>query len=112
LTAAVRGRILYDFSGNACEGYALQFRQVSELNSGEGKVAISDLRATSWEEGEAKRLRVDGSPVDSLGPVDRRPPVPRARIPVAAGIHVSPRPRPCRAGPVGAGPYRVAPVEI
>ena len=29
---AVRGRILYDFSGSACEGYALQFRQVSELD--------------------------------------------------------------------------------
>jgi hypothetical protein len=54
---SVRGRILYDFSGNACEGYALQFRQVSELNGGEGKIAISDLRATSWEEGAAKRLR-------------------------------------------------------
>jgi len=54
---AVRGRILYDFSGSACEGYALQFRQVSELDSGEGKVAVSDLRATSWEEGSAKRLR-------------------------------------------------------
>lgn len=53
----VRGRILYDFSGSACEGYALQFRQVSELDSGEGKVAVSDLRATSWEEGAAKRLR-------------------------------------------------------
>jgi len=54
---AVRGRILYDFTGSACEGYALQFRQVSELDSGEGKVAVSDLRATSWEEGSAKRLR-------------------------------------------------------
>jgi envelope integrity protein B len=54
---AVRGRILYDFAGNACEGYALQFRQVSELDAGEGKVATSDLRATSWEEGAAKRLR-------------------------------------------------------
>src|SRR5262245_34373034 len=52
---SVRGRILYDFSGSVCEGYALQFRQVSELNSGEGKVAVSDLRATSWEEGDAKR---------------------------------------------------------
>ncbi len=31
---AVRGRILYDFSGNACDGYALQFRQVSELEPG------------------------------------------------------------------------------
>ncbi|MEX2034243.1 MAG: cell envelope integrity EipB family protein [Xanthobacteraceae bacterium] len=53
----VRGRILYDFTGSACEGYSLQFRQVSELDSGEGKVVVSDLRATSWEEGAAKRLR-------------------------------------------------------
>ena len=37
---AVRGRIVYDFSGNACEGYELQFRQVSELDSGEGKAAF------------------------------------------------------------------------
>ena len=54
---AVRGRILYDFSGSPCEGYALQFRQVSELDSGEGKTAVSDLRATTWEEGAGKSLR-------------------------------------------------------
>ena len=54
---SVHGRILYDFAGSACEGYALQFRQVSELDSGEGKVVVSDLRATSWEDGAAKRLR-------------------------------------------------------
>ncbi len=57
-TVAARGRILYDFSGNACEGYALQFRQVSELDNGEGKVALSDLRATTWEDGAAKKLRL------------------------------------------------------
>jgi len=54
---AVHGRILYDFSGNACEGYVLQFRQVSEIHSGEGKVALSDLRAATWEEGDAKSFR-------------------------------------------------------
>ncbi len=54
---AVRGRILYDFSGNSCEGYELQFRQVSELDSGEGKRALSDLRSTTWEDGEAKKFR-------------------------------------------------------
>lgn len=54
---AVRGRILYDFSGSACEGYALQFRQVSELYTGEGSVSVSDLRATTWEEGAGQRLR-------------------------------------------------------
>jgi len=54
---AVRGRILYDFAGSACEGYALQFRQVSEIDSGEGKMALSDLRAATWEDGDAKSYR-------------------------------------------------------
>jgi hypothetical protein len=54
---AVRGRILYDFSGSACEGYALQFRQVSELDSGEGQPALSDLRSNTWEDGSAKKFR-------------------------------------------------------
>jgi envelope integrity protein B len=53
---AVRGRILYDFSGSACEGYELKFRQVSELDSGEGEPALSDLRSTTWEDGDAKRF--------------------------------------------------------
>lgn len=78
--SAVRGRILYDFSGSACEGYALQFRQVSELDSGEGKALLSDLRATSWEDGAAKRLRFhsrnyfDESLRDSVdGQAERKP---------------------------------------
>jgi hypothetical protein len=53
---SVRGRILYDFSGNSCEGYALQFRQVSELDTGEGRAVVSDLRATTWEDAAGKRL--------------------------------------------------------
>jgi hypothetical protein len=53
---SARGRILYDFSGNACDGYALQFRQVSELDNGEGKVTLSDLRSTTWEDGAAQKF--------------------------------------------------------
>jgi hypothetical protein len=55
--AAVRGRILYDFNGNACDGYTLQFRQVSELDTGEGKKSTSDLRSTTWEGGDAKQFK-------------------------------------------------------
>jgi len=55
-TVSARGRILYDFSGNACDGYALLFRQVSELDNGEGKTTLSDLRSTSWEDGAAKKF--------------------------------------------------------
>ncbi|MCF8477845.1 MAG: cell envelope integrity EipB family protein [Pseudolabrys sp.] len=54
---AVRGRIVYDFSGNACDGYLLNFRQVSELDSAEGKTALSDLRSTTWEDEDAKNFR-------------------------------------------------------
>jgi rhodanese-related sulfurtransferase len=69
---SVRGRILYDFSGNACEGYSLEFRQVSELDSGEGKVSTSDLRSTTWEGADAKTFKftsenyIDENLVDSV----------------------------------------------
>jgi hypothetical protein len=54
---SARGRILYNFSGSPCEGYTSEFRQVSELNSGEGKTTLSDLRSTSWEDAEGKSYR-------------------------------------------------------
>jgi len=54
---SAHGRILYDFSGSACEGYTSDFRQVSELESGEGKSTLSDLRSTSWEDGDGKSYR-------------------------------------------------------
>src|SRR6202158_1277755 len=72
---SARGRILYNFSGSACEGYTSEFRQVSELNSGEGKVTLSDLRSTSWEDAEGKSYKfkidtrmndTDTSPVDGV----------------------------------------------
>ena len=73
--SSARGRILYKFSGSPCEGYTSEFRQVSELDSGEGKVTLSDLRSTSWEDGAGKsyRFKIDtrmndteASPVDGV----------------------------------------------
>src|SRR5438067_9962068 len=72
---SARGRILYNFSGSSCEGYTSEFRQVSELDSSEGKVTLSDLRSTSWEDGAGKSYRFkidartndsDSSPVDGI----------------------------------------------
>jgi EipB-like len=70
-----RGRILYTFTGSACEGYTSEFRQVSELQSGEDKVTLSDLRSTSWEDADGKSYRfkidsrmndTDSNPVDGV----------------------------------------------
>ena len=55
--SGVRGRIVYNFSGSACEGYTSEFRQVSELDSGEGKLTLNDLRSSSWEDGAGKSYR-------------------------------------------------------
>ena len=55
--SSVRGMILYDFSGNSCDGYSLKFRQVSDLDSAEGQDAFSDLSSTTWEDGAAKKFR-------------------------------------------------------
>jgi hypothetical protein len=72
---SARGRILYNFSGSACSGYTSEFRQVSELDLGEGKVTLSDLRSTAWEDGAGKsyRFKIDSrmneqasSPVDGI----------------------------------------------
>jgi hypothetical protein len=54
---SVRGRIVYDFSGNACDGYDLNFRQVSELDSGEGKAILTDLSSSTWEAADARSFR-------------------------------------------------------
>lgn len=53
----VRGRILYNFAGSACEGYTTEFRQVSQLDTGEDSSTLSDLRSTSWEDGAGKSYR-------------------------------------------------------
>jgi hypothetical protein len=55
--SSARGRILYTFAGSACEGYTTDFRQVSELESGENKTTLSDLRSTSWEDADGKTYR-------------------------------------------------------
>jgi hypothetical protein len=54
---AAEGRIVYNFSGSECEGYTTDFRQVSRLNTGEGRSMMSDLRSSSWEEGKGASYR-------------------------------------------------------
>jgi hypothetical protein len=54
---AARGRIAFDFTGDACEGYALNYRQVTVLETGESGTRTSDLRTTTFESGDGGALR-------------------------------------------------------
>src|SRR3954453_12928852 len=56
-----RGRILYNLTASSCEGYTCELRQVSELDSGGGKVTLSALRSNSWEDagGQSYRFKTE-----------------------------------------------------
>jgi hypothetical protein len=71
--SGARGRIVYSFTGSACEGYTSEFRQVSEMDSGEDKTTLSDLRTSSWEDatGKTYRFKIDQRMNGAeAGPVD------------------------------------------
>ena len=54
---SARGRIALDFGGDACEGYALKYRQVTVLESGETGGRTADLRTTTFEDGDGRSFR-------------------------------------------------------
>jgi hypothetical protein len=55
--ATASGRIGLEFTGNACEGYATTFRQITEISDGEGKSMNNEMRLTTFEAGDGKLLR-------------------------------------------------------
>lgn len=52
-----QGRIAFQLTGNACEGYTITLRQVTALDTGEGQETVSDLRSESWENASANAYR-------------------------------------------------------
>lgn len=54
---SARGRIAIEFSGNACEGYTVKFRQVTVVESSESGIKTSDLRSANYESGDGRVFR-------------------------------------------------------
>lgn len=52
-----KGRIAFDFSGTACEGYSQNFRQLTQLQGAEGPMRTSDMRSATFEDGDGKNFR-------------------------------------------------------
>jgi hypothetical protein len=73
-----RGRIAFDFSGSACDGYVQNFRQLTELQPAEGPTRVSDMHSATFEDGNGKSFSfkmettVDDEPSDQVdGHADR-----------------------------------------
>ncbi|MEI8146112.1 MAG: cell envelope integrity EipB family protein [Alphaproteobacteria bacterium] len=53
---SARGRLVFEFTGSACEGYATSFRQVVAIGAA-GQDIVMDVRTTNFEDGEGKSFR-------------------------------------------------------
>jgi hypothetical protein len=58
---SVSGRMVYELTGSACEGYTQTMRFVTRLINQEGTATTTDLRSESWEEGSGKRFHFNSS---------------------------------------------------
>jgi hypothetical protein len=57
----VTGRMVYELTGSACEGYTQNMRFVTSMTNQSGAATVSDLRSSSWEDASGKRFRFSSS---------------------------------------------------
>lgn len=57
----VTGRMVYELTGSACEGYTQNMRFVTSMSSQSGSNVLTDLRSWSWEDVGSKRFRFNSS---------------------------------------------------
>ncbi len=75
----IRGQLVYEFQGSACQGYSLNTRLVTEVFDREGKPSMSDIRSESWEDASGGHFRfstaqyADGKLSESTKGSARRP---------------------------------------
>ncbi|MDF2114714.1 cell envelope integrity EipB family protein [Roseiarcaceae bacterium H3SJ34-1] len=53
---SAQGRIVYEFTGSACKGYQVSFRQLTEITPSEGEPRLTDTRSLTFESGDGKTL--------------------------------------------------------
>ena len=68
---AASGLIAYEFRGSACEGYASNFRQMTQMERSEGEPLSMDVSAMSFEDADGNSMRFQ---VDTKG-TQQTPPV-------------------------------------
>ena len=49
--AAMSGRMVYEFNGNACEGYTVNYRFVLQTADSDGQTTVNDMRMSTFEDG-------------------------------------------------------------
>jgi hypothetical protein len=56
-STAMKGRMVYEFTGSACQGYTVNFRFVLETRPDDGDPSTTDMRTTNFESADNKEFR-------------------------------------------------------
>ncbi|HXY58425.1 MAG TPA: cell envelope integrity EipB family protein [Methylocystis sp.] len=76
--AQARGRIAFEFTGSACDGYIQNFRQTTEVQPDEGASRVSDMTSATFEAGDGHEFRfkiktlVDDQPSEDIDGAAKR----------------------------------------
>jgi hypothetical protein len=67
----IDGRMVFEFSGSECDGYTLNMRMVTQMTDSQGQNNLTDLRSSTWEDGNGQKFRFQSSQYlnDKLGDV-------------------------------------------
>jgi hypothetical protein len=57
----IRGQLVYQFQGSACQGYSLNTRLITEVFDRDSKPSVSDIRSESWEDANGENFREGGA---------------------------------------------------
>jgi len=53
----IDGRMVFEFTGSACDGYSLNMRMVTQMTDSQGQTNLTDLRSSTWEQGDGQKFR-------------------------------------------------------
>jgi EipB-like len=67
----IDGRMVFEFTGSECDGYSLNMRMVTEMTDSQGQTNLTDLRSSTWEQGDGQKFRFQSAQYlnDKLGDV-------------------------------------------
>jgi hypothetical protein len=57
----IDGRMVFEFSGSECNGYSLNMRMVTQMTDSQGQSNRTDLRSSTWEQGDGEKFRFQSS---------------------------------------------------
>ena len=68
---SIDGRMVFEFTGSECDGYSLNMRMVTQMTDSQGQTNLTDLRSSTWEQGDGKKFRFQSAQYlnDKLGDV-------------------------------------------